>query len=110
MSNKPPRIWLSNANPKAGEIVRMRALILHRMESGFRKDQDGNLIARNIVNEFEVRLDGDLLFTWNPETAIGQNPYIEFTFTARKSGELQLKWVDDEGAVTTGSSTLTLAS
>ncbi|MFT0850221.1 thiosulfate oxidation carrier complex protein SoxZ [Achromobacter sp. F4_2707] len=104
-----PRIWISNDTPKAGEVVRVRALILHRMETGLRPDADGQIIPRNIVNEFEARLDGELLFKWAPETAVSQNPYIEFTFLARKSGELQMKWVDDEGAVITGSTELTVS-
>ncbi|MCC2596687.1 thiosulfate oxidation carrier complex protein SoxZ [Pusillimonas sp. MFBS29] len=104
-----PRIWISNASPKPGEIVRTRALIEHRMETGLRPDSNGNAIARNIVTEFEARIDGELLFTWQPETAISQNPYIEFTFVARKSGELQFKWVDDEGTVITGSKALLVA-
>lgn len=104
-----PRIWISNDTPKAGEVVRVRALILHRMETGLRPDADGQIIPRNIVNEFEARFDGELLFKWAPETAVSQNPYIEFTFLARKSGELQMKWVDDEGAVITGSTELTVS-
>lgn len=105
-----PRIWISNDSPQAGEVVRMRALIEHRMETGLRPDADGKAIPRNIVREFEARLDGELLFRWEPETAVSQNPYIEFTFVARKSGELQMKWVDDEGAVVTGSRQLQVAA
>lgn len=105
-----PRIWISNANPKAGEVVRVRALIVHRMESGLRPDAHGTPIERNIVSLFEARLDGDLLFTWRPETAVAQNPYLEFTFVATRSGELHMKWVDDEGQVITGSQTLSLAA
>lgn len=101
-----PRIWISNDSPKAGEIVRVRALIQHRMETGLRPGEDGTLVPRNIINEFEARLNGELLFVWKPETAISQNPYIEFTFMARESGELQMKWVDDTGAVITGSKAL----
>lgn len=105
-----PRIWISNDAPKQGEVVRVRALIEHRMESGMRLDANGNTIPRNIVSTFEVSLDDELLFTWQPETAVSQNPYIEFTFVARKSGELGMKWVDDEGAVINGSKTLTVGS
>lgn len=105
-----PRIWISNDQPKSGEVVRVRALIEHRMETGLRPGEDGKPIARNIVNEFEARLDGDLLFTWKPETAISQNPYIEFTFLARKSGELQMTWTDDTGAVVTGSKSLSVTA
>lgn len=100
-----PRIWISNANPKAGEIVRVRALIVHRMETGLRLDQDGNEVERNIIHTFEATLDNELLFTWQPETAISQNPYIEFTFVATQSGMLQMKWIDDEGTVITDDGT-----
>ena len=105
-----PRTWISNANPAAGEVVRVRALIEHPMESGLRLDVEGNDIPRNIVNTFEATLDGELLFRWQPETAISQNPYIEFTFTARSSGELQLKWLDDEGVVIIDALPISLAS
>ncbi len=104
-----PRIWISNASPNPGEIVRVRALIEHRMETGLRPGADGKLLARNIIRAFDVKLDGELLFTWEPETAISQNPYIEFTFLARTSGELQMTWTDDEGVVVTGSQTVQVA-
>lgn len=105
-----PRIWLSSTKPKMNEIVRVRALIEHRMETGLRPDQDGNLIARNIITEFTALLNGELLFTWHPETAISQNPYIEFTFVARHSGELEMKWIDDNQQLITGTATLTVAA
>lgn len=101
-----PRIWISNDSPEVGEVVRVRALIEHRMETGLRPSADGKVIPRNIINEFEARLDGELLFTWRPETAVSQNPYIEFTFVASKANELQMKWVDDEGTIITGSKQL----
>ena len=104
-----PRIWISNDSPKQDEIVRVRALIEHRMESGMRVGSDGKAIARNIVSKFEARLDDDLLFVWEPETAVSQNPYIEFTFVARRTGELHLSWVDDQGVEVRGSKALTVA-
>ncbi|WP_397473831.1 thiosulfate oxidation carrier complex protein SoxZ [Pusillimonas sp.] len=103
-----PRIWISNDSPKQGEVVRVRALIEHRMESGMRLGPDGKTIARNIVSKFEARLDDDLLFTWEPETAVSQNPYIEFTFVARRSGELRMGWIDDAGTVVKGSKLLSV--
>lgn len=105
-----PRIWISNSTPKAGEIVRVRALIEHRMETGLRLGADGGLVARNIIHTFEAKLNGELLFTWLPETAISQNPYIEFTFKASQSGDLSLQWVDDAGEVITGNTSITLSA
>ncbi len=103
-----PRIWISNDSPEVGEVVRVRALIEHRMETGLRPGTDGKVVPRNIVNEFEARLDGELLFTWQPETAVSRNPYIEFTFIASNASELQMKWGDDAGNIITGSKTLSV--
>lgn len=96
--SKPPRIWVSNASPKKGEVVRVRAQMEHVMESGLRTDPaTGKVRPRNIVNRFEARLGNALLFTWEPGISIAQNPYIEFTFLARESGELNMLWKDDQG-------------
>ena len=62
--SKPPRIWVSNASPKKGEVVRVRAQMEHVMESGLRTDPaTGKVRPRNIVNRFEARLGNALLFT-----------------------------------------------
>ena len=96
--SKPPRIWVSNASPKKGEVVRVRAQMEHVMESGLRTDPaTGKVRPRNIVNRFEARLGNALLFTWEPGISIAQNPYIEFTFLARESGELNMLWKDEQG-------------
>ena len=90
MNQKPPRVWISNASPKKGEVLRVRAQIEHIMESGLRHDAEGRIRPRNIVTRFEARLGDTLLFAWEPGISISQNPYIEFTFLARESGELRL--------------------
>ena len=96
--SKPPRIWVSNATPKKGEVVRVRAQMEHVMESGLRTDPaTGKVRPRNIVNRFEARLGNAVLFTWEPGISIAQNPYIEFTFLARESGELNMLWKDEQG-------------
>lgn len=97
---RPPRIWLSTETPAAGEIVRVRAQIVHVMESGLRLDAAGALIPRDTLSHFEARLGDDLILDWIPETAIAQNPYIEFTFKARQSGTLTMVWTDADGALT----------
>jgi sulfur-oxidizing protein SoxZ len=95
---KPPRIWVSSATPKKGDVVRVRAQMEHAMESGLRTDPaTGKIRPRNIVTRFEARLGDALLFTWEPGISIAQNPYIEFTFLARESGELNFSWLDDVG-------------
>lgn len=106
MSQKP-RIWISNSTPEKGEVVRVRAQIRHRMESGMRVE-DGAVVPRNIVSKFEARLGDDLLFVWEPETAVTQHPYLEFTFVARQTEDLNMTWTDDEGEVVSGSQAITV--
>ena len=107
---KPPRIWISNATPKKGEVLRVRAQMEHTMESGLRTDPaTGKTRPRNIVTRFEARLGSALLFTWTPGIAVAQNPYIEFTFLARESGELALLWKDDSGQTLNAQKTIAVA-
>ena len=100
--NKPPRVWVSNEKPKAGDILRVRAQMEHVMETGLRNDPaTSKPRPRHIMNHFEAKLGGKLIFTWDPGTSIAQNPYIEFTFKARQSGELTMLWKDDQGQTLT---------
>ena len=109
MNQKPPRVWISNASPKKGEVLRVRAQIEHVMESGLRHDEAGKIRPRNIVTRFEARLGDALLFAWEPGISVSQNPYIEFTFLARESGELRLQWKDDAGGSASASKSITVA-
>jgi len=95
--NKPARVWVSSEKPQAGDIVRVRAQMEHVMETGLRTDPaTGKLRPRHIVQHFEAKVAGKLIFEWDLGTSISQNPYIEFTFKARQSGELELLWRDDK--------------
>ena len=108
-NGKPPRIWISNATPKKGELLRVRAQIEHIMESGLRSDAEGKIRPRNIVTRFEARLGQTLLFAWEPGISIAQNPYIEFTFLARESGELNMLWKDEQGQTLSAQKTITVS-
>jgi len=109
MSTKPPRVWVSNATPQKGDLLRVRAQIEHVMESGLRSDEAGKIRPRNVVTRFEARLGPALLFAWEPGISVAQNPYVEFTFLARESGELQLHWKDDAGQTFSASKSISVA-
>lgn len=101
-----PRIWLSNRKPAKGDVVTVRAMVQHPMETGLRKQASGELIARNIINTFTLELAGQPLFTWRPETAVSPHPYLEFRFVASAGGELTLRWTDDRGETIIGRETI----
>jgi sulfur-oxidizing protein SoxZ len=109
MSTKPtPRVRVPGT-AKAGEIIEIKTLISHEMESGQRKDAQGNTIPRRIINKFTAAFDGQPVFTadWHP--AISANPYQSFFFRAAKSGEFTFTWKDDDGSEYVSKNKLTVA-
>lgn len=92
----PPRIWLSNRSPKKGEIVTVRTIVQHPMETGLRKGATGELVARKIIHKFEATLNGKPILTWNLETGVAANPYLEFRFKADEAGDLKMIWTDED--------------
>jgi sulfur-oxidizing protein SoxZ len=86
---------------KKGDIIEIKTLILHIMESGQRKDENGKTIPRKIINKFTCSFNGKPVLTANMEPAIAANPYIRFFAKVEESGTFKFSWTDDDGAVTT---------
>ena len=83
----------------AGDTITIKCLISHKMESGQRKDKEGNLIPRSIINNFVCAFNGETVVEVKMEPAISTNPYFEFEATVPESGDFQFKWYDDDGSV-----------
>lgn len=97
-----PRIKLDRKEAKKGDLVEVKALVAHIMESGQRKDKDGNVIPRKILNNFTCTVNGKQVFSVDFEPAISANPYIQFKFKAEESGPVVLTWTDDDGSKIVG--------
>ncbi|TRD15141.1 thiosulfate oxidation carrier complex protein SoxZ [Palleronia caenipelagi] len=85
----------------AGEAVTIKTLISHPMESGQRKDKEGNPIPRSIINRFTAEFGGEMVVDVTMEPAISTNPYFEFEAMVPESGEFTFTWYDDDGSVYT---------
>jgi len=83
----------------AGEVITIKTLISHDMESGQRKDKKGELIPRKIINKFSAAFNGEEVFSADLEPAVSANPFIEFSLTLPGPGEFHFSWVDDDGSV-----------
>ena len=83
----------------AGEEVTIKTLISHPMESGQRKDSDGNTIPRSIINRFTCDFNGESVMEMILEPAISTNPFIEFQAVVPESGTFAFTWYDDDGSV-----------
>ena len=82
---------------KRGEVIDVRILIQHPMETGFRHDDVGHLIKRNIINALTCRYNGVEVFRADLSSGISANPFLQFHTIAEASGELEFSWIDDEG-------------
>ena len=98
MPTPTPRVRMP-ATAKKGEIIEVKTLISHDMESGQRKDNDGKLVPRKIINKFEATFNGRPVFVaeWHP--SISANPYQSFFMRADESGTMAFAWTDDDGSV-----------
>ena len=84
------------ATAKKGELVEIKTLITHPMESGQRKDAEGKLVPRMIVNALTVTFNGKPVVNVTLEPAVAANPYMSFFMRAQESGTLKFTWTDDQ--------------
>ena len=82
---------------KAGQVVQIKTLISHKMDTGLRKDKTGKIIPLNIINSFVAAFNGKTVFEARPHAAISANPYIAFHMKVPASGELVMTWKDTSG-------------
>jgi sulfur-oxidizing protein SoxZ len=88
-----------NVPPTAArnEPFEVRLQIRHPMETGYRTDDVGKAVPRNVVRHVTCRYNGDLVFAAQLSSGIAANPYLRFFVTARASGDLVFEWIDDAG-------------
>lgn len=94
---------------KKGEIIELKTLLSHVMETGLRKDAAGAIIPRKIINKFTCEFNGKPVFSADIEPAVAANPYIQFNAKVNESGTFKFTWVDDDGTVTTTEEKITVA-
>ena len=91
-----------------GEVITVRLLIQHDMETGYRQDMDGRVIARNVIRLVRCTLGGVEVFVAEPSSGISANPYFEFPLRVAQAGEWLVQWQDDAGVRGEWRQTMTL--
>ena len=101
---------LINVPPKAkkGEVIPIKTLISHEMETGYRHDNVGKAIPRDIITQFVCTYNGLEIFRANLFPAIAANPFISFFTIATASGAFEFKWTGDNGFSQTESANITV--
>jgi sulfur-oxidizing protein SoxZ len=82
---------------KRGEPMQVRIIIQHAMETGYRHDEVGHPIKRNVIRELSCRYNGVEVFRADLSSGIAANPYLQFYTVAEASGLIEFSWIDDDG-------------
>lgn len=102
-----PRVRVP-AQAKVGELIEIKTLISHDMESGQRKDAAGKTIPRQIINRFTASFNGRTVFEADWFTSVSANPYQSFFYRVKEPGAFTFVWKDDNGSEYTATSKLTI--
>ncbi len=98
MTKVKPRVKAPKS-AAAGAMITIKALISHKMESGLRKDKEGNQIPRSIINRFTCEFNGQSVIDVSMEPGVSANPFFKFDATVPEAGEFVFTWYDDDGSV-----------
>jgi sulfur-oxidizing protein SoxZ len=85
------------ATANRDEVIELKAMIQHDMETGYRRDEYGRPIPRNILKHFECLYNGEVVFKAELFPGVAANPFLSFYTTATESGTLLFRWVDQNG-------------
>jgi sulfur-oxidizing protein SoxZ len=96
------------AKAKRGEIIEIKTLMSHIMETGYRRTADGALVPRDIITSFACRYNGAEIFRADLFPAIAANPFISFFTVATESGKFEFEWIGDRGFSETASASITV--
>ena len=99
---------LVNVPPRArrGEIIEIKALVSHPMETGYRRTQLGAPIPRDIIRRFVCTYNGTEIFRADLHPAITANPFFAFSTVATESGTIAFQWTGDNGFSVTESAAI----
>ena len=97
------------ASARKGEIIEIKALVGHVMETGFRHTETGTPIPRDIIRLFVCTYNGVEIFRADYHPAVAANPLIEFTTIATESGMLEFIWTGDNQFSASESAAITVA-
>ncbi len=97
-SGVKPRVKVPKT-ASAGDVITIKTLISHKMETGLRKDKDGNPIPRSIINRFTCDFNGENVIEVLMEPSVSTNPFLQFDAKVPEAGEFKFTWYDDDGDI-----------
>ena len=95
-------------NAKRGDVIEIKTLMSHIMETGYRHTAEGEMVPRDIITSFACRYNGTEIFRADLFPAISANPFITFFTVATESGKFEFEWTGDRGFSATATASITV--
>lgn len=107
------------ATAKRGEVIEIRVLIQHPMETGYRRSSEGAMLARDLIRRFSCQFEplaapantpakSEAVFSATLYAAIAANPYLSFHTVVNSSGVFVMQWDGDNGFAQTEHAAITV--
>jgi sulfur-oxidizing protein SoxZ len=93
---------------KRGDVIEIKTLMSHIMETGYRHTTSGKIVPRDIITSFACRYNGEEIFRANLFPATAANPFISFFTVATESGKFDFEWIGDNGFSETAAASITV--
>ena len=93
---------------RQGDVIEVRTLIAHPMETGYRTGDAGAILPRNLIRRFTCKYEGEEVFAAQLFPAVSANPLISFFTVATASGTLTFTWEGDNGFMQTETASITV--
>ena len=93
---------------RRGDVIEIKTLMSHIMETGYRRTAAGDLVPRDIITSFACRFNGEEIFSADFFPAIAANPFLSFFTVVTESGKFEFEWVGDKGFSETASASITV--
>ena len=71
---------------KAGEIIAVKTKLKHAMETGWRKNSDGQTVPRKRIHKFVCTFNGAEVFRADLHSGVSADPYLMFPAKVTESG------------------------
>jgi sulfur-oxidizing protein SoxZ len=91
---------------KKGEVIEIKALVEHVMETGFRITELGVKVPRDIIRTFTCLYNGELVYKADFHPALVPNPIVQFYVRADQSGTFDFQWLGDKGFIANAQNSL----
>jgi len=94
-----------------GNVADVKVLMSHPMETGQRKDANGNLVPVHFIQQVTATLNGRTVLDAQWSQAVSRNPFLGFRVRGAKAGDkITVAWLDNKGEKSSIDATVTPAS